>query len=48
MDQQYFAVTTLIDCASRVIPLVGEEQKVLLLWFKIFDILIELKNNGIR
>ena len=41
-------MANLVDCSSKIIPKPKEEQKMLLLWFKIFDIMIQLHENGIR
>ena len=48
LDATYSAVAMLIDAASRLSPKPREEQKMLLLWFKIFEILMQLHDNGIR
>lgn len=48
VDGSYSAVAMLIDCSSRILPKPRDEQKMLLLWFKIFDIMMQLHENGIR
>ena len=48
VDGSYSAVAMLIDCSSRIQPKPKEEQKMLLLWFKIFEIMMSLHENGIR
>ena len=48
VDGSYSAVAMLVDCSSRILPKPKEEQKMLLLWFKIFEIMMQLHEHGIR
>eukprot|EP00116_Pleurobrachia_bachei_P002918 sb/3463180/ len=47
-DARYSVVSMLVDAASRLYPKPGEEGKMLLIWSKIFDILLDLHHTGIR